>query len=66
MQDVEDKRLTEIFNKLSDKRVRPELLAAIKANKRARERLGEMIEGGGGNAMFVCMIAWLREQLAAR
>ena len=66
LQDDAGERLTEVFNKLSDERVRPELLAAIKADKRARERLAEMIEGGGGNAMFVCMTAWLREQLAAQ
>lgn len=66
LQDDAGERLTEIFNKLSDETVRPELLEAIKANKRARERLAEVVEGGGGNAMFVCMTAWLREQLAAQ
>ena len=59
-------RLEAIFNELPDDAARPELLAAIKADKRARTRLREMISEGGGNAMFVCMTAWLREQLAGR
>ena len=66
LRDDADKRLTEIFNTLADETARPELLATIKANPRARARLAEFIDGGGGNAMFDYMSAWLREQLAGR
>ena len=66
LRDDADKRLTEIFNALSDETARPELLAAIRANRRAVERLAEFINGGGGDRMFACMGVWLREQLAGR
>jgi TolA-binding protein len=59
-------RLEAIFDELSDDAARPELLAVIKANPQARKRLMEMIEDGGGNAMFTCLTAWLREQMVAR
>ena len=63
LQDEAGRRLTEIFNALSDETARPELLAAIKANRRAVARLREFIDGGGGDAMFACLTAWLREQI---
>ena len=63
LQEDADQRLTEIFNALSDETARPELLAAIKANRRARERLVEFIDGGGGDAMFAYLTEWLRERV---
>jgi TolA-binding protein len=56
-------RLADIFNHLAASAVRPDLLATINASARGRERLVEFIQGGGGNARFTYLAAWLQEQL---
>ena len=56
-------RLAALFDRLTDSAVRPELMVAIKATPRARERLLEFINGGGGSSKFFCLSGWLQEQI---
>jgi outer membrane protein assembly factor BamD (BamD/ComL family) len=56
-------RLAALFDRLTESAVRPELMVTIKASRRARERLLEFINGGGGSAKFFWLSGWLREQI---
>lgn len=58
--------LGDIFGFLADERYRPDILAAIKENKRARELLEKFLAVESDQNPLLYMKAWLRQQLAGK
>ena len=60
------RRLVELFNQLTDERTRPEVLAEIKANPKARDLLAKYLAFESTAHPLRYMGGWLRTQLASK